>query len=192
VKKVCDDFDGDVARDVAEKFGLIYAGGRLGIRCGLLPWDRGELLDAIAKCYVGALELLPDEGVTLRQGITALRTQLRKLPALSSGSKQKNMKLNFNEVDGYRQRKEEVSRYIIKREVFNSVFASTKEKALVMEWLVENQRITLAVSDGAAGAAELKPKGQFIWLDGVRRRSYEILWPRKGKATKASARKKDK
>jgi hypothetical protein len=191
VKKVCDDFDGDVARDVAEKFGLIYAGGRLAIRCGLLPWDRGVLLDAIAKCYKGALELLPDEGVTLRHGIAALRTQLGKLPALNSGSKQKNMKLNFKELDGYRQRQESVRRYLIKREVFNSVFASTKEKTLVMEWLVQKQRITLAVADGTPGAAELMPKGQFIWRDGVRRRSYEILWPR-GKGDKGSGQKKDK
>jgi hypothetical protein len=60
-----------------------------------------------------------------------------------------------------------------------------------MEWLVQKQRITLAVADGTPGAAELMPKGQFIWRDGVRRRSYEILWPR-GKGDKGSGQKKDK
>jgi hypothetical protein len=37
---VRDASDTDVARDVAEKFGLIYAGGALGIQCGLLPWKK--------------------------------------------------------------------------------------------------------------------------------------------------------
>ena len=70
VRHVCDEYDGDVARDVAEKFGLIYAAGRLGIRCGLLPWDKPELLDALTKCYIGARDLLPDDGVAIRQGIS--------------------------------------------------------------------------------------------------------------------------
>ena len=40
----------------------------------------------------------------------------------------------------------------------------------------------------SAGASEVKPKGQFIWHDRVRRRSYEIIWPRKRKMSKASAK----
>jgi hypothetical protein len=178
VKKNCDELDGDVARDVAEKLGLVYAGGRFAIRCGLLPWDKDELLDAISKCYRGAVALLPDEGVTLRHGIASLRDQLRELPALSNDFKQKKMSVNFSEVDGYRQRQGKDRIYVIKREVFNSVFASTKEKTLVTEWLIKNQRITLALVDGSIGAAELKPKVQFTWPDGLRRRSYEIRWPR--------------
>ncbi len=83
VRHVCDEYDGDVARDVAEKFGLIYAAGRLGIRCGLLPWDKPELLDALTKCYIGARDLLPDDGVAIRQGITALRAKLHELPRTS-------------------------------------------------------------------------------------------------------------
>ena len=90
VRHVCDEYDGDVARDVAEKFGLIYAAGRLGIRCELLPWGKTELLDAITKCYIGARDLLPDDGVAIRQGITALRAKLRKLPRISKKAVAKN------------------------------------------------------------------------------------------------------
>ena len=79
-RHACDDFDGDVARDVARKFGLIYAGGMLGIRCGLLPWDRKELLDAVGKTYIQARQLLPDDGISLRLGIAALRDKLHQLP----------------------------------------------------------------------------------------------------------------
>jgi hypothetical protein len=78
VKHVRDNSDGDIARDVAQKFGLIYAGGRLGIRYGLLPWQQSDLLDAISKCYFGARELLPDDGVALRRGIKALKAVLNR------------------------------------------------------------------------------------------------------------------
>ena len=83
VRHVCDEFDGDVARDVAAKIGLIYAAGMLGIRCGLLPWGKDELLDALTKAYIGARDLLPDDGVAIRQGIKALRAKLRQLPRTS-------------------------------------------------------------------------------------------------------------
>jgi hypothetical protein len=178
VNHVCDQFDGDVARDVAAKFGLIYAGGRLGIRCGLLPWDKGDLLAAIAKCYFGARGLLPDDGVALREGISALDTRLRELVGISRLPKHKNSQAEFDKADGYRRRQPRLTQYIIKREVFNAVFASSTQKTLVIDWLIENQRITLAVPIASVGAAELKPKEQFIWPDGVRRRSYEIFWPR--------------
>ena len=52
--------DGDIARDVARNFGLIYAAGVLGIKLRILPWTAQELLDAISKCYFAARECLPD------------------------------------------------------------------------------------------------------------------------------------
>jgi putative DNA primase/helicase len=51
---VADTGDDVVARDVAAKFGLVYAGGLLGIKFGIVPWTQEELLDAIGKCYRGA------------------------------------------------------------------------------------------------------------------------------------------
>jgi hypothetical protein len=104
-------------------------------------------------------------------------------------SQHANVTANFNKVHGYRQRQEKVTRHIIKREAFNAVFTSSTQKSLVIDWLIKNQRITLAVPSASAGAAELKPKGQFIWPDGVRRRSYEIIWPRKRRASKAAAKR---
>jgi hypothetical protein len=62
LQRVGDIGDDVVARDVAGKFGFIYAGGVLGIRLGILPWDQEALIDAISKCYVSARNLLPDEG----------------------------------------------------------------------------------------------------------------------------------
>ena len=80
VQHVADLGDGTATRDVAAKFGLVYAGGLLGIEFGIVPWQQEELLDAIAKCYRGARDLLPDEGVALRQGMTLLMGCLGGLP----------------------------------------------------------------------------------------------------------------
>lgn len=95
VRHVADEHDGDVARDVAERFGLIYAGGCLGIRCHFLPWGKAELLDSIVKCYISARDLLPDDGVAIRHGITALRKTLRGLPRASEkAAKKTNFHVN--------------------------------------------------------------------------------------------------
>jgi hypothetical protein len=181
VKHVCDEFDGDVARDVAAKIGLIYAAGMLGIRCGLLPWGEAEQLDALTKAYIGARDLLPDDGVAVRQGIETLRAKLRQLPR---SSKKAATAPDFDEIDGYRNRRKKVNRYVVKRDAFHSFFASETQRALVIEWLIEKQRITLATPKASAGAPSRKPRKQFIWPDDKRRRSFQILWPRKPKAKK--------
>jgi uncharacterized protein (DUF927 family) len=176
VHQACDEHDGDVARDVAEKFGLIYAGGRLGIRCGLLPWGKPELLDAITKYYISARELLPDDGVATRQGITALKAKLHELPHLS---KKRARKTDFEKIEGYRKRREKENRYFIKRDAFNSIFGSETQRALVTEWLIQRQHITLAISKESAGTPSPAPKEQFKWPDGKRHRSIEIALPRR-------------
>jgi hypothetical protein len=188
VKHVCDEFDGDVARDVAAKIGLIYAAGMLGIRCGLLPWGKADLLDALTKAYIGARDLLPDDGVAVRQGIETLRAKLRQLPRTS---KKAAPGPGYHNIDGYRERQNMVNRYVMRRDAFNYLFASGTQRALVINWLIQKQRITLATAKTSAGAPAPKPQEQFIWPDGTRRRSFQILWPRKPKVTKAANKKKD-
>jgi putative DNA primase/helicase len=176
VEHVCDEYDGDVTRDVAEKFGLIYAAGRLGIRCELLPWDKTELLDALSNCYFGARDLLPDDGVAVRQGILALRTKLHQMPRITDEAVAET---DYDDVDGYRERRKKVNRYLIKRDAFNSIFVSGTQRSLVIQRLIQMQRVTLASPKGSTGASSPEPQGQFMWPDGKRRRSFEIRWPRK-------------
>lgn len=186
VRHVCDGYDGGVAREVAETYGLAYAGGRLGIRCGLLRWSKHELLDALIKSYIAARDLLPDDGVAIRQGVTALRAKLRELPRTC---KKAAKKTDFDEIDGYRKRRNKVNQYVIKRDAFHSIFASGTQQDLVIEWLIQKQRITLAMLKASAGVSSPKPQKQFTWPDGERRRSIEISWPR---AQRVKKRKKSK
>jgi hypothetical protein len=176
VRHVCDEYDGDVARDVAESIGLLYAAGILGIRCGLLPWSKLELLDALTKCYIGARELLPDDGVAVRQGITALRSKLHELPRINKNAARK---AHFDEIDGYRKRRKKENRYVIKRDAFNSIFASGTQRELIIEWLIQKHQITLATSKESVGAPSPGPKEQFKWPNGKRHRSIEIALPRR-------------
>ena len=111
----------------------------------------------------------------MRQGVKALRTALGELPSITQAPKE----VAFDGHDGYRERLKKVTRYIVKRDVLNAVFCSESQKRLVIEWLAAKKRITLATPKASGGEPRITPKAQFIWPDGVRRRSVEIFWPLK-------------
>lgn len=157
--------DGALARDVADKFGLVYAAGRLGIRNDILPWKTSDLRDAIAKCYFGARDLLPDEGVLTRSGIKLLKQHLTALP---DHTESHNTAIGFKEIAGTKYR------VLVARDRFNGIFRSPEQRELVLSWLVSKGRITLA--KGKSGPQLVKE--QHFWPDGERRRSVEIFWPK--------------
>jgi hypothetical protein len=169
--QACDEFDGTVARDVALTFGFYYAAGMVGIKVGLLLWPQADLFDAIMKCYKAARDLLPDDGVLLREGIDKLKQKLRSLPLRSNVQSAGD----WDQVDGYRHKDAEHDRCLIRCEAFRNLFQSQVQCDLVLDWLKTKSRITMAVSKGTNDAAA---KRQHMWPGGERRRSYEILWPR--------------
>jgi hypothetical protein len=178
VERVTDTGDDVVARDVAGKFGLVYAGGMLGIRLGVVSWNPDELLDAIAKCYRGARDLLPDEGVALRQSLARLEALTLTLVRPKSLSQEQIASKDWDKVDGYWMRRSEQDHYIIKCEIFNALFDTTAQRDLLLNWLIDNNRITMALVKTAGAGVSRNPKEQIIWPDGKRRRSYEIVFPR--------------
>ncbi len=182
VDHVCDEFDGDIARDVAKAFGLLFAAGMLGIEMELLPWSQEELLDAIKRCYLGARGGLPDKGVALRRGIRTLESRLKSLR--SSAKLPTDTK--YGALLGFRTRERDAQRCIIKCEAFSAIFPSTSDCDLVLEWLLQQGRITTAVSKKATPGSSPEPKEQFTWPDDKRRRSYEIRWPIADKKKEAS------
>ena len=164
--RVCDKFDGDIARDVASKFGLLYAGGSLGIKYGLLPWTMDELFDALQQCFLGASALLPDDGVELRNGVAALRSKVGSLPWASEAKRVPT------EVDGYREGWG--ANYVIKRDAFNRLFGSIHQRDLVLASLINSKHIELA-DPKRTGGGPRAPKDQHEWPDGQRHRSYRLL-----------------
>ena len=182
---VLNEDDGNLARDVAETFGLAYAAGSFAIERDLVPWDEQDLLKAIGRVYRGARELLPDPGVALRTGHKALRLFLREI--------RRSAQLGRHEIDLKKARgickvTRAERRYLIRHEAFNSIFGSTHQKELVVDRLLKKGRLTPAKSRRRAGLVGSKLREQFTWPDGERRRSVEIRVPRK----KTRARKTDK
>jgi hypothetical protein len=174
VSRACKDSDGEIARDVTQKFGLIYAGGVLGIECGLLPWTKGELLDAVMKSYIGARDLLPDSGVLQRRGRAAFKALRNRLPLTR---RRNRAAFAYQNSDGFKERMKGKCRYLIKGEVFSNAFSSIEERDLVVNWLIRKGRITLATLKKSDGVSGRKLKEQHSWPDGERRRSFEIFWP---------------
>ena len=175
--------DGTLSRDVAETFGVAYAAGAFAIQSNLLPWRERDLLDAIGKVFNAAKALLPDEGVALRSGIQSLQILLNDI--------RRTARLGVNQIDFEKARgickpKKSYHKYLVKNEAFVAIFATPRQKALVLKWLAKKGRITLS-GPHQAPKENRKAREQFEWPDGTRRRSYEIRWPRK-----AVGRRKDK
>ncbi len=169
-KSVRDESDGNRARDVAEKFGLVYAAGKLAIQFRLVPWKPVALQEAIEKCYFASRDLLPDEGVTFRAGKQTLLSFLKNLPKRANIDSEDNSSL-----DGFRELRPGKFRCLIKRERFNSIFGTSAQARIVTDWLIASRRATLA----STSIGPSKIKEQHFWPDGERYRSVEILWPRK-------------
>jgi len=113
----------------------------------------------------------------LRRGLAILEAGLKKLERSKTLKKQLGSS-DWDKLDGYWRRKSGQDRYIIKREVFNALFATNAQKDLVLKHLMENGQVTMAVAKGGDASSKRKPKGQFYWPDDERRRSYEIVFPR--------------
>ncbi len=169
-ESVQDESDGNLARDIAEKFGLVYAAGKLAIQFRLVPWKSVALHEAIKKCYFASRDLLPDEGVTFRAGKQALLSFLQNLPKKAEIDSDDNSSL-----DGFREVRPRNFRCLIKREKFNSIFGTDAQDRIVTNWLIASKRVTLA----ATSIGPEKMKEQHFWPDGERYRSVEIFWPRR-------------
>lgn len=63
--------DGQVLR-VARRFALVAAAGEIATRCEVLPWPKGEALDAAAKCFKAWLDARGGAGAG--EDIEAIRT----------------------------------------------------------------------------------------------------------------------
>jgi hypothetical protein len=151
-----------VARNVARKFGVVYAAGRLAIKFKLVPWKRDELFIAIENVFRDAKTLLPDRERELIKAQATLRAFIDKL--------KRRKHIDDYEVEpGYRATKDKKTRFIVKVEAFNSLFSTDIERQDVLDWL--NKSGLIATSSSG------KPKYQFKWPDGRRRRSYSFSLP---------------
>lgn len=174
IRRVANGRDTELSRDIAKRFALLYVGGTLARRAGLVVWENKELLGAIQKCYARACAMLPDDDRLLRDGIEILAGRLTSLPTHSSSLK-RLFNAGFDDVDGVRGNSS-TGPYLIKRHTFDTLFVSRHQLELVEAWLLDNGALTKGLPK--RGSADFfSPKEQHMWPDGRRRRSLEIKWP---------------
>jgi hypothetical protein len=165
-------------QDLARKFGVIYAGGRLAISARLVPWTNLELRDAIVRCYQASSAAAPSDAAVSQQGRDKLRAFLRSFPTIGA--------LREDSV-GFVEKQPKANRYIVTTEAFARVFASKQEQTLVMDALLQDGWLTPSQK---VNGSKLTPKKQFSWPDHKRVRSYEIRWPRGSSSSKNKKRRK--
>lgn len=161
-RAVIEPHDTAVARDIAEKFGLLYAAGRLSMRFGILPWTQTALLSALKTSYRAARSRLPNDYVTSKNGKKLLRAKLEQLPTTADWTQGS---------DGFLLKKP-TPNFILRCEAFNAIFESPHQRAIILKWLITTKRIELSETSASTSPS---PKLQFRWPDGSRRRSYRIF-----------------
>jgi hypothetical protein len=172
LEEVVGPFDGAEARDLAMKFGIVYAGSCRAVEYGIVAWSHEEALNAARVCYRRARALLPDDGLLLQDGLERLRGTLISLPVVRVKKVERELP---EKAVGFRERNKDIRRCVISVEALAPRFSSTRQQQLVLQWCADNKRLTLAkVKDQRDG---LCPKEQFFWPDGRRKRSYEFSIP---------------
>jgi hypothetical protein len=174
VRRVRDGQDTDLSRDLARRFALLYAGGVLAIRAGVVGWESKELFAAVRKCYIKARAMLPDDGELLRSGLDILKQKLATLPLIRTRNPTYFDKRRCRSLEGFKKAGNG-NAHIIRRNVFDGLFISRHQQELIENWLLDNGQLTRALTKGANSNVAV-PKEQHIWPDGERRRSLEIRW----------------
>lgn len=112
VRAFCEQFvpagaDGQVER-VAQRFGLVAAGGEIAVRCGVVPWQRGDATLAAGRCFDDWLAVRGGiEPAEAREGVDQVRSFLlangmaRFIPAWDEDH---DKRIQPRDVAGYRQK----------------------------------------------------------------------------------------
>jgi hypothetical protein len=143
--------DNNETSDLARKFGLIYAGGRLGIEAKVLPWRRQDLLAAILKCYEGARSIVFGDEQLRARGRSALLAYLKSLPKLDNLEGKE-----FAESPGYVKPDGKIYRCTLRVEAFVRLFESRHQQRLVMAELLQNKEIAIANPKKPSGASSTR------------------------------------
>lgn len=93
-----------------QNFGLLYAGGRLAIDAGVVPWKPEQLLRAVATCWQRALDVHGQKKDALTQAKRALRANLKPEKVKKRGP---SASFSPEEADGYYVMKDGVRIYTV-------------------------------------------------------------------------------
>src|SRR3954453_5447401 len=126
-------------RRFAKRFALAYAGVRLAIEFGLLPWTWRQAFDAVALCYRAARGATPDTEARVEEALARLRQALGgkgKLVDLRPTAGKRPSIEQLKAAAGCSKSDPRAGDYVaVKREVFEAAVGPSLPVALMLERL---------------------------------------------------------
>jgi putative DNA primase/helicase len=126
----------------AENFSLILAGGVLAIDAGLLPYEKGDLLRAVTRCFLSAISVTAEERDPLASGKAILVKRLKGDRIFRRSSS--NGSFDAGQFDGYVVRDGERLKYVIRASSFREWFKTELGAHKEIIWWLEQKRCLLA------------------------------------------------
>lgn len=141
--------DDGALQHAAQNFALVYAGGRLAIEAGILPWNPKDLLEAIVTCFASAMRELGRHESILSRAQEILRKKLRdeKLPPKGDGA-------DPDKQDGFQEEGTDGVIYTVKAAAMREWFPDPAHFRAILSWL-NDERLLIK----ADGAPKPSPKG---------------------------------
>jgi hypothetical protein len=175
IKAAVDKSDEPALHHLASCFGIIRAGGILGVRFGTLPYSEKFVDRCIMRCYRTARRGLRTENELLRSALRRVRAKLKSSNMLKVVAKKKPRADAFKVSDGYINKSGSTPTVTVRAEKFKGWFDDPRQPALVLRWLHTKKALSCkptlpAKSGNAIVWAESQPE----WPDRSRPRSIVI------------------
>lgn len=175
VNAAVDKTDEPALHHLASCFGLIRAGGILGVRFGTLPYSEKFVDRCVMRCYRAARRSLRTETELLRSGLRKLRAKVKSSNMLKADRKKQRRADAFKKVHGYMDNSGTVPTATIRAEKFKGWFDDPRHPALVLRWLHAKKALpTKPTLPTKSGNAIVWAESQPEWPDGLRPRSVVI------------------
>jgi hypothetical protein len=154
VVKTATEYDDQAIRHLAMCFGILAAGGVLGVRFRTLPWTEKLVWKCVKRCFLDAKRGLCTESVLLQKGLATLRKKLSAEQMIDLKAIPQPSKARWKRCDGYIKG----DRATVRAERFKRWFNDRRELMLVLRCL--NSR-------GGLKTNALPPttKAQIVWAE---------------------------
>ncbi|MCC0805736.1 DUF927 domain-containing protein [Methylobacterium sp. W2] len=165
-----------VKRDIVAKFGVLYAGGYLAIKAGVLPLDKLKFGQAIIRACRAALAELPDPMAELKRDLGVMKVKLAGASVVDTEACTGKQLRLMRSTDGFRSPKNAGHAIVVRAQVFADWFPSKLRTRRVLEWL-DTEGFLDHVRERTNGRSNLWAQRQVTWPDGTRQHSISIYLP---------------
>jgi putative DNA primase/helicase len=173
VKAAVDQVDEPAVQHLANCFGLIRAGGIIGVRFGTLPYSKKFVDRCIMRCYRAARRSLRTDTELLRSGVRRLQAKFKSSNVLKVAGKKASHARKYKMADGYMDGS--TSKVTVRAEKFKRWFDDARQPALVLRWLQSKKALPSKPTPTAkSGHAIVWAESQPEWPDRSRPRSIVI------------------